>query len=700
MCAVVKISEPRGQLEIRMFDKDLVLSLEHWIGAIIITLVFYGCARFFTRDRFDRFMRSLIGLWALMADTNSFSPQTIPKYESSAISVLPLVKVELLRENDDYDSGVEISFQFLRSVVNYVVFGVDFVKFRQLLDSRTIAEVKNAVERNTDSLYDELYCKTECEVHTFDKMVVNPPKPHDEIPSRVVRVKCPIGIITFPNREESHEDLKCVTDFHALHVAEPLFQRMPTKIILRYLLLSNGRILKSESLFKVNVPDVEVSGLGLCVVCMTDEANIALLPCKHTSTCSGCTSKLADRCPILIFNWVYLASKGGVVIPMRKKFRSFRVQCKVSRWLIYLGAWRPPKRKDLRDFTDLHMAKPTLVRFRPWWFPSFVLMSSIMVKYHGLFQTHRRQASSDATQFKALTQIDALHRLEKELQKLLATAKSDEKMLIEKEYEGFSKLFTRFLNESSSAIDWERIERVSNETFLNKTYGANVPLVLMNSFNTDDDTEKVLRKYTNLNVTIKTFMQSRYPRINKESLIPVAKTCDTNDDQEAILDEGTLSAEIIVNNKTLSNGMNVIQLETAVGAAMKCFDKGLGVNVPRSRFLPVKKSQDLLLVMSNLYNLRNGSLAMSPMRMFPGTPLIKLGNSFDNVREFLRRFETIPDVLELDHLTVSGDVNFGRHVHLKGTVIIIANHGDRIDIPQGSVLENKIISGNLRILDH
>lgn len=37
---------------------------------------------------------------------------------------------------------------------------------------------------------------------------------------------------------------------------------------------------------------------------------------------------------------------------------------------------------------------------------------------------------------------------------------------------------------------------------------------------------------------------------------------------------------------------------------------------------------------------------------------------------------------------------------LKGTVIIIANHGDRIDIPAGAILENKIVSGNLRILDH
>lgn len=58
-----------------------------------------------------------------------------------------------------------------------------------------------------------------------------------------------------------------------------------------------------------------------------------------------------------------------------------------------------------------------------------------------------------------------------------------------------------------------------------------------------------------------------------------------------------------------------------------------GINVPRSRFLPVKKTSDLMLVMSNLYTLRNGSLVMSPQRMFPTTPLIKLGdNHFSKVR--------------------------------------------------------------------
>lgn len=168
-----------------------------------------------------------------------------------------------------------------------------------------------------------------------------------------------------------------------------------------------------------------------------------------------------------------------------------------------------------------------------------------------------------------------------------------------------------------------------------------------------------------------------------------------------LLDEERMKIEVIVNRKCLDGGVNVIQLETAAGAAIKNFQGAVGINVPRSRFLPVKKTSDLLVVMSNLFQLRDGTLIQNPARLYPQLPLVKLGEQFFmKVREMLDRFDNIPDMLELDHLTVSGDVTFGKNVSLKGTVIIIANHGDRIDIPSGAMLENKIVSGNLRILDH
>ena len=169
---------------------------------------------------------------------------------------------------------------------------------------------------------------------------------------------------------------------------------------------------------------------------------------------------------------------------------------------------------------------------------------------------------------------------------------------------------------------------------------------------------------------------------------------------KAVVESNKVVLDMILNQKTLSDGRKIIQLETAVGSGVQCFQKSVGLHVNRDRFLPVKTTSDLLLVMSNIYKVHDGNLRMSDKRIFGTTPLVKLGFEFSKMSNFIRRLKDIPNLIDLDHLTVSGDVTFGRNVVLKGTVIIIANHGERIDIPSGSELENKIVSGNLRILDH
>ncbi len=55
--------------------------------------------------------------------------------------------------------------------------------------------------------------------------------------------------------------------------------------------------------------------------------------------------------------------------------------------------------------------------------------------------------------------------------------------------------------------------------------------------------------------------------------------------------------------------------------------------------------------------------------MFETTPVIKLGDHFKKIQQFQKRFKKIPKIIELDHLTVTGDVYFGRNVTLRGTVI-------------------------------
>jgi len=493
----------------------------------------------------------------------------------------------------------------------------------------------------------------------------------------------------------------------------------------------------------------------------------------------------------------------------------------------------------------------------------------------------RRNASYN---FMNLAKEEAKEGNFQDVNKLLETCPSDRKDEFSKNLNGFKRLFTRFIEDDGKQIVWNNITpppddlikvykdlesskssdmktilnklvvmklngglgtsmgctgpksvitvrndftfldmQVQQIEYLNKKYGCSIPLVLMNSFNTHEETKKVLRKYVHINVKIHCFQQSQYPRIYKESLRTVAKSisasnqeswyppghgdfyqsfynsglleqfigdgkeyifCSNLDNLGATVDttilnhlltqtdankcefvmevtdktradvkggtlikyedklrlleiaqvpkehvedfksvskfrifntnnlwvslpaikraveDNDLHMEIICNNKQLDNGEKIVQLETAIGAAIKGFHKSIGINVPRSRFLPVKTCSDLFLIMSNLYMMKEGTLMMNPQRQFLTTPLVQLGQHFKKVKEYLSRFDNIPDILELDHLTVAGDVTFGRNVTLKGTVIIIANHGERIDIPSGSILENKIVSGNLRILNH
>ena len=108
---------------------------------------------------------------------------------------------------------------------------------------------------------------------------------------------------------------------------------------------------------------------------------------------------------------------------------------------------------------------------------------------------------------------------------------------------------------------------------------------------------------------------------------------------------------------------------------------------------------------------------MDKSREFGGTPVVKLGDNFKKVavsptrlrprnlmlifwQNFEKRFKSIPNITELDHLTVAGDVWFGKGVRLAGTCIIVANEGNKIMIPDGTNLENKLITGNLNIIDH
>ncbi|XP_075492746.1 UTP--glucose-1-phosphate uridylyltransferase-like [Primulina tabacum] len=124
----------------------------------------------------------------------------------------------------------------------------------------------------------------------------------------------------------------------------------------------------------------------------------------------------------------------------------------------------------------------------------------------------------------------------------------------------------------------------------------------------------------------------------------------------------------------------------------RLFDESFALSVPKSRYLPVEATSDLLLLKSDLYTLMDGILTRNTARENPADPTIELGPEFENVDDFRRRFKSVPSVVGLESLKVTGDVWFGAGITLKGKVSIHARLDMKIVIPDKMVLENTIIT--------
>ena len=136
--------------------------------------------------------------------------------------------------------------------------------------------------------------------------------------------------------------------------------------------------------------------------------------------------------------------------------------------------------------------------------------------------------------------------------------------------------------------------------------------------------------------------------------------------------------------------LNILQLETAVGSAFNSIPRAVGMNVPRSRFLPVKKTSDLLLVQSGLYKLERGTLKRDLESKTISLPKINLRDPFDDLKEYQKRIPVSPDIASLDTLVLEGQVYFKGEVTLKGNVRLISKKKS-IKVPKGAVLENKVV---------
>jgi len=154
---------------------------------------------------------------------------------------------------------------------------------------------------------------------------------------------------------------------------------------------------------------------------------------------------------------------------------------------------------------------------------------------------------------------------------------------------------------------------------------------------------------------------------------------------------GILGLPLIRNDKHVvpedPSTPKVIQLETAMGAAIELFADAQILNVPRTRFTPVKTTSDLLALWSDRYRVdENGGIV-------PDTALplrIDLDERyFKTIENFRTRFaEGAPSLLNGNSLSIEGDILFERDVVVRGAVRLIHRGPGQRRIAAGSVLEN------------
>jgi UTP--glucose-1-phosphate uridylyltransferase len=154
--------------------------------------------------------------------------------------------------------------------------------------------------------------------------------------------------------------------------------------------------------------------------------------------------------------------------------------------------------------------------------------------------------------------------------------------------------------------------------------------------------------------------------------------------------DGALELPLIVNHKTVdprdSDSPAVLQLESAMGAAIGSFDGAQLLCVPRTRFVPVKTTDDLLVLRSDVYVLTDEMVVEPLPERSHDLPFVELDKRF---YKLLDRFEArfpdgAPSLREAERLVVHGDVTFGAGVTVRGSVELQTE--EPMEIEAGTVL--------------
>jgi len=157
--------------------------------------------------------------------------------------------------------------------------------------------------------------------------------------------------------------------------------------------------------------------------------------------------------------------------------------------------------------------------------------------------------------------------------------------------------------------------------------------------------------------------------------------------------DGVVELPLIVNRKTVDPGdastPEVIQIETAMGAGIAVFEGARCLHVPRSRFAPVKTTNDLLVVRSDAYVMTDDARVVLAPERTSGPPYTDLDSAhFKLIRDFDAHLpEGPPSLVEAERLVVRGDVVFGSGVVVRGDVEVAQEGDGPLRLEDGTVLE-------------
>jgi UTP--glucose-1-phosphate uridylyltransferase len=164
--------------------------------------------------------------------------------------------------------------------------------------------------------------------------------------------------------------------------------------------------------------------------------------------------------------------------------------------------------------------------------------------------------------------------------------------------------------------------------------------------------------------------------------------------------DGVLGLPMIRNEKTVDptdkSSPAVYQLETAMGSAVEVFEGARALRVPRTRFAPVKTTDDLLALRSDAYALTEDAKVVLAPERDGRVPFVALdADHFKLLRDFEARFPAGPPSLAgCDRFVVEGDVRFGAGVIVRGDVTVRQDGDAPLTVGDGAVLEGSPVSSS------